>query len=201
MNLWQGQMSSIAWAWEHGRMFQTSGLFMLGMIMGRKRLFLFSDKNMKFWLGVLSLALVCYFPLTGLKNMLPGFVENAAIAASLNLIIQSLANFSFMFVLVSLVILLFYSSGKIKNMLLNMAPYGRMSLTNYLTQSIAGSMLFYNWGFGLHRHLGITYSFLVGICLFVLQFAFCRWWIKRRSHGPFEYIWKKGTWIGKNKIL
>ena len=74
-------------------------------------------------------------------------------------------------------------------------PYGRMSLTNYITQSIIGSMLFYNWGFGLHDKLGITASVLVGALIFVVQLSFCRWWMRRHSHGPMEYLWKRATWL------
>ena len=69
-----------------------------------------------------------------------------------------------------------------------------MSMTCYVTQSIIGSMLFYNWGFGLHAYLGITASFLVGVGLFFIQYGFCRWWIGRHSHGPLEYAWKRATW-------
>lgn len=35
-NLWEGQLFSLTWAWEHGRIFQTAGLFMTGMLIGRK---------------------------------------------------------------------------------------------------------------------------------------------------------------------
>lgn len=69
---------------------------------------------------------------------------------------------------------------------MKLAPYGKMSLTNYFTQSIIGSALFYHWG--LYLQLGITYSFLVGILLFVAQFLFCTWWMKHHKHGPFEYV-------------
>ena len=48
-----------------------------------------------------------------------------------------------------------------------------MSLTNYITQSIIGSLIFYNWGLAMHSQLGITASFLVGVLLFFVQFAFC----------------------------
>ena len=195
MNLWDGQLASLTWAWEHGRMLQTAGLFLLGMLIGRKRLFIQSNQNMKFWFNTMVIALIAYFPLIGMKNMLPSFVENHAAIQSLNLMIQSWANFSFMWILIAVVILLFYSSEKTKHSLLKITPYGKMSLTNYLTQSMIGAMLFYNWGFGLYKHLGITYSFLLGIGLFVLQLFFCRWWLKHHSHGPFEYIWKKATWI------
>ncbi|NDV45623.1 DUF418 domain-containing protein [Paludibacter sp. 221] len=196
MNLWDGQLASLTWAWEHGRIFQTAALFMYGLLAGRKRLFLYSENNMKKWLGTLGVALIAYFPLAGLKNMFPDFISDKSILASLNLIFSSYANFAFMSILVSGIVLAFYTS-RFYGILMKIAPYGRMSLTNYITQSIVGSMLFYNWGFGLHQYLGITYSFLVGIGLFILQFVFCRWWLKRFTHGPLEYVWKKATWIGK----
>lgn len=193
-NLWDGQLASLTWAWEHGRIFQTAALFMLGMLLGRKGLLLGSEKNLKKWLSVLGVSLVCYFPFVGLKNIFPEFVANETILFSLNLIFSSYANFAFMLILLSGVILAFYVS-KFQKVFLKLIPYGRMSLTNYLTQSIFGSMLFYNWGFALHQYLGITYSFFVGIGLFALQFMFCTWWMKNHQHGPFEYLWKKATWI------
>jgi uncharacterized protein len=72
-----------------------------------------------------------------------------------------------------------------------------MSLTNYLTQSIFGGMLFYNWGFGLFRHCGHTASFLMGAGFIVIQFLFCRWWLKNHKRGPFEELWSRATWLGK----
>lgn len=39
VNLWEGQLASLAWAWDHGRVFQTAALFLLGMLIGRKELF------------------------------------------------------------------------------------------------------------------------------------------------------------------
>lgn len=201
MNLWEGQIASLTWAWEHGRMFQTAGLFILGMLIGRWKLFLRSDKNLKIWLSVLGISLICFFPLFGIQPMLSEFISNPVAANSLSLIIQSLANFSFMLILVSGIILGFYSFKPIENLFRKIIPYGKMSLTNYLTQSIIGATLFYNWGFGLHQYLGITYSFLVGIGLFILQLLFCRWWMKHHTHGPFEYLWKKATWIGRKTTI
>lgn len=194
-NLWTGQIASIVWAWEHGRIFQTGALFMLGMLLGRRGLFVKSDKNIKFWLGVLAVAFLCYFPLIGLTNLAPKYIESEATIQSFNLIFKSLVNFFFMLVLVSSIVLAYYLTTFGKT-LAKLIPYGRMSMTNYITQSIIGSLLFYNWGFGLHDDLTITYSFLVGIVLFVAQYAFCNYWMKNHQMGPFESFWKKATWIG-----
>jgi len=192
VNLWEGQLSSLAWAWDNARIFQTSSLFILGMLVGRRGLLL--EQHTATWGKILAGALIAFFPLYGLSNMLPGFIENRNILEPLLLIINSLHKFAFMLVLVSGVIFAYYRSN-LKNLLQKIIPYGRMSLTNYIMQSIIGSMLFYHWGFDLHDDLGITASALVGVCLFFLQWTFCRWWLKHHTHGPLEYLWKRGTWL------
>lgn len=192
VNLWEGQLVSLAWAWDNARFFQTSSLFILGMLMGRNEWLL--EKNIGKWGKALAVALVSFFPLYGLSNMLPDFIENRNILQPLVLIVSSLHKFAFMIILVSGVIFAYYRSA-FRNWLNKLIPYGRMSLTNYIVQSMVGSMIFYNWGFGMYRYLGITASAFVGILLFLLQLGFCRWWFKNHTHGPLEWIWKKLTWI------
>ena len=41
-NFVTGQLASLNWAWSHGRVFQTASLFMLGMLLGRKGLFVYA---------------------------------------------------------------------------------------------------------------------------------------------------------------
>ncbi len=192
VNLWAGQLASLGWAWDHGRIFQTASLFILGMLIGREG-WLLEDK-LKNWMRVLLISLAVFFPLHGLSAMIPNFIESRNISEPLLLLVNSLANFSFMLILVSSILYLYYQTTA-KNLLEMIMPYGRMSMTCYVTQSIVGSMLFYNWGFGLHEHLGITASFVVGVLLFFVQYRFCKWWLGRYSHGPLEYAWKRATWV------
>ena len=35
-NLWEGQLASLAWAWDNGRVFQTAALFIFGCLVGRR---------------------------------------------------------------------------------------------------------------------------------------------------------------------
>lgn len=192
VNLWQGQLASLAWAWDNGRVFQTASLFLFGMLIGRRGLFL--KENLKVWNKVLAGGLIAFFPLYGLGNMLPDFIANKSLLTPLSLIISSLYKFAFMLILVSGVLFAFYNT-KLRSLLMRITPYGKMSLTNYITQSIVGSMLYYNWGFALHTQLGITASFFVGVLFFILQFTFCRWWMSHHTHGPMEYLWKRATWL------
>lgn len=197
-NLWEGQIASLAWAWEHGRFFQAPALFLLGMLIGKTRLFVYSEKNMQLWGKIFIISIICFFPLNGLNAIIRDFIENKAVLVPLSLIIRSFANLAFIGFLVSLIIILFYKT-KLHKGLMKLAPYGRMSLTMYITQSMMGSFIFYNWGLGLHDKLGVTYSFLVGIGMFLIQYIFCRWWLNSHNQGPLEYIWKKATWIGAKK--
>ncbi|WP_418697265.1 DUF418 domain-containing protein [Bacteroides sp.] len=192
VNLWEGQLASLAWAWDHGRVFQTAALFLFGLLIGRKKLFL--KENIKFWNKVLCGALIAFFPLYGLGNMLPRFITSKSILAPLSLTITSWSNFAFMLILVSGVIFAFYRTN-LHGWLMKLTPYGKMSLTNYITQSIVGSFIFYNWGLAMHSQLGITASSMVGVLLFIVQLAFCRWWMSRHAHGPLEYLWKRATWL------
>lgn len=190
VNLWEGQIASLAWAWDNGRMFQTASLFILGMIIGRNGWFL--KKNLWLWQRILAVALILFFPLYGLKNMVGNYVTNPALLSQLRLILSSLSNVCFMAILVCGVIFGYYCTTRLSRTLSLLIPYGRMSMTNYVTQGIIGSAIFYNWG--LHLHAGTFESELIGIAIFLTQWFVCRWWLKERSHGPFEYVWKKATW-------
>jgi uncharacterized protein len=105
--------------------------------------------------------------------------------------------FAFTFVLVSSFILL-YQTEVFKRLTYHLRTYGRMSLTNYITQSFIGALIYFPFGLNLAPKLGYAPSFLVGIAMFVLQLLFCKWWLKHNKQGPFESLWHKLTWLGGN---
>lgn len=191
VNLWEGQLASLAWAWDNARVFQTASLFMFGMLIGREGWFL--KKNLRKWGIVLAAALIAFFPLYGLSNMLGRYIENPNVLVPLKLIVTSLSKVAFMLVLVCGIMFGYYCTRRLSRVLGLLIPYGRMSMTNYVTQGMIGAALFYHWG--LHLPLGIAASELVGIGIFLVQYAFCAWWVNHHKHGPFEYLWKKATWI------
>ncbi len=198
VNLWEGQIASLAWAWDNARFFQSAALFIFGMLIGRKGLFL--RDNLSFWYRIVAWSLILFFPLYGLSGMMnSNFISNQATMKSLKLVITSISNFSFTMVLVSSIIIGYYNSTKVNRWLSKLIPYGKMSLTNYLTQSLVGAFIFYNWGLGLYDEFGITYSFLTGALLFIVQYMGCRLWLKSHRQGPFEWLWKEATWVGSKK--
>lgn len=198
-NLWEGQIASLGWAWENGRIFQTAALFMLGMVVGRTGFISPSQKVSKRMIITLLVGILVFFPLYGLSNMVPNFIENKAVLKPLLLILTSLHKVAFMAFLVGSITWLYYNTRKISVLLGKLRPYGRMSLTNYVTQSMIGAFLFYGWGLAWFKTLGITYSFFVGIGIFALQYAFSVWWLNRHHQGPLEWAWKKATWGVSNR--
>lgn len=199
-NLKYGQLGTFAWDFESGRLTQLPGLFFLGLLVGRKRLFYNEGNHLKIWLSAVAASIVAFFIFFGMNNLLPSFIQGDGLRAVVGLLLKSWANLAQMIFYVSLLVVVFYSISRVRKGMMHMAFFGRMSMTNYFLQSILGALLYYGWGLGLHRHCGPAYSFLIGIVMLVGQYVFCRWWISRHSHGPFEGLWKKLTWIkiGRN---
>jgi len=192
-NLTNGKTAVLLWTWEAGRVFQTSALFMLGMLAGRKKLFVTSDTNTRFWVRTLVIATLAFIPLFILKNGLSSGIQSEAIRRPLETIITSWSNMAFMFMLVSGFVV---GYAKLSGGFLDIfTPFGKMSLSNYMMQSILGSIIYYGFGLGLYKYTGATYCLLIGITLAVFQWFFCNWWLKTHQHGPLEGIWHRLTWI------
>lgn len=197
-NLTIGRWASVFWSWENGRFFQAPALFMLGMLLGRKQLFIASVESNLFWKKALQYAIILFIPLFAFKTFLPEIIERKELATSLSVIVSSWSNLAFMIILVASFIML-YQKDSVRNLLSKLIPFGKMSLTNYILQSIVGCFIYYRYGLGLVEYTGATYSLLIGIVLFVLQLHFCKWWLSKHRQGPLEYIWHKATWISFGK--
>lgn len=201
-NVTLGKTASLLWSWENGRFMQAPALFLIGFLVGRKKLFLINETTIVFWKNLLKYAFIIFLPLYLITMYLPDVVKRTAVLNPLSVMFISWANISFMSFLVAGFVLLFQKSTYNK-ILSNLVPFGKMGLTNYILQSIAGSTLYYNYGFGLYKHTGAFYGIFIGIALFFLNLAFCKWWLKTHRQGPLEYLWYKATWFnfGKNNVV
>ncbi|MBM6882070.1 DUF418 domain-containing protein [Bacteroides caecigallinarum] len=200
VNLVTGQLASLNWAWCYGRVFQTASLFMLGILLGRLGYFDASSddslrKSRDFWVKVLCISLPLTLVMYYFKEFVYTQIEIKFMLSSLKTVLNSWYNFFFMLCIVASFLLLYWTcGGKVQRIL---APYGRMSLTDYVSQSVIGSFLYFGYGLELHKVCGTTYSLLVGIVFLALQVTFAHWWFKHFKRGPLETVWHKLTWIGK----
>ena len=190
-----GQLGTFAWNIENGRTTQLPGLFFLGIIIGRIRLFYHEKNNLKTWLGILAVALLVFFPIYGLYNMAPEFISRRELMVPTRLLFKSWSSLSQTLIYVSMLVLLFYSSQTVNRWMTKLTFIGRASMSNYFIHSVIGSMLYYGWGFALHRHCGMASSLLIGAGMVFVQYSFCRWWFKTHQQGPMEGLWKRLTWI------
>ena len=192
-NLTTGKTAVMLWNYENGRFFQTASLFMLGMLAGRKSLFVSSLSNKSIWTKILGIAALAFIPLFVIKLRLTLAVTSEAVRRPLETIITSWANVAFMLVLISVFYLLFHNKTFQKKLDV-LSPLGRMSLSNYVFQSIIGSFLYYGFGMALYQYTGATYSLIIGIVFAILLGSFSSWWMKRHKHGPLESLWHRATW-------
>ena len=179
-----GQKASLYWALGAGRFWQTAGLFLMGLYIGRKQLFVTSEKHTRFWVKALIISAISFAPLFQLKELIMAS-DSELIRQTAGTAFDMWQKFAFTFVLVASFVLL-YQRDRFKNFVSNLRYYGRMSLTNYITQSIA-------------PYCGYTLSLLVGFVLFLLQVQFCKWWLKGHKQGPLESLWHKWTWMYSKK--
>ncbi len=75
-----------------------------------------------------------------------------------------------------------------------LAPTGRMALTNYLAQSVIGTLVFYAYGLGLWGEVSRAWQVLGVVVVFALQMVVSRWWLARFRLGPLEWLWRAFTY-------
>lgn len=190
-----GLQINFGWALENGRLTQTYLLFIIGLLIGRRRLFLDEGGNLETWKRILVASIISFAVFFPLWKIVPGLVGNKTVAHSLDVQLNMWRNFSMMAFYVSGIVLLYYRT-RAQRAISRLAAIGKMSLTDYLFQSIVGGFLFYNWGLGLYRVSGHTMSFCIAIAfLFVLYFL-CRWWASNHRRGPLEEVWARLTHLG-----
>ena len=181
-----GQPMTLAWYLNNGRITQTLAMFLLGMLLGRRRLFYDEPGNRRVWGGILAGSLLAAVALAA---------DFGGEGSPLRVMTSAWYNLAQTMALVASVVLLWYGFGAFRRAVGPISAIGRMSLTNYLLQSVLGTAVFYNWGLGLYREVGIVYALLIGTGLVVVQYQFSRLWLRRFSHGPVEWLWKKLTWL------
>lgn len=91
-------------------------------------------------------------------------------------------------------LLLLLSHDAWKQGLAFLAPMGRMALTNYLSQSLFWTWVFYRHGLGLWGQVQPGMALLLTIGFFTLQAAWSHWWLARFKFGPAEWLWRSMTY-------
>ena len=139
---------------------------------------------------------ILYFVYSGrMTQILCLFTLGMLDFGALELWLSPIYNLMILCMITSAVVSAWYAFAGVRKALQHLCVFGRMSLTNYLLQSLFGSVIFCGFGLAMYRHVGITYATLIGLAMVVGQYFFCRYWFKNHDRGPFEALWRRFTWI------
>lgn len=199
-NITHGQLYGNLWQIENGRICQIGGLFLFGMLAGRLSLFKNTKNAIQWWKKITIGSVILLIPFYTLRMVYSEIIMNQKnLLMPLDIAIPSICNFLFMNILVGIFILLWYDQENGYKLQRIFIPYGKMSLTNYIMQSIIGVCIFYGFGLKLYQYTGATICLLIALVIFVLQLLFSHWWLIHHQQGPLEWIWKKLTWINNKR--
>jgi len=74
------------------------------------------------------------------------------------------------------------------------AAPGRMALTNYLTNSVVGALIFYGIGLGMIGRLSPPEFYTVAVAIYAVQAGTSHWWLMHHPQGPMEALWRRLTY-------
>lgn len=86
---------------------------------------------------------------------------------------------------------LLFISNKLKVFFNGMQAMGKMTLTNYMTQSILATLIFLNVGFGVFNTKPLWFYESIAVLVFVVQVFISKWWLNYYYYGPIEWIWRQ----------
>ena len=167
------------------------GMFLLGLYVGRHRMFADPDRHRRLMTNVFIVGLTVGLPFAAvgaaLETDVPvlglrGFVETTAKTIAAPVLAAAYA---------AGLVLLFQRS---KRLVAALAPVGRMALSNYLMHSFVGVLIFYGVGLGYFRQVALSISVAGAFALFLLQMIISRVWLAHANFGPAEWLWRAFTY-------
>ncbi|SDC13563.1 DUF418 domain-containing protein [Shouchella lonarensis] len=170
-------------------------LFLIGLYMGKTRMFQDVKKNMRRWRMLLLISASVGLPLIALQGMLmyDVFSLNVALTFGVVAALQQISGVALMLVYVSLFVLLLQKDW-LQKLFMPLAVTGRMALTNYLMQSLVCTTIFYGYGLGLFGKVSSSQGVLIACIIFACQVILSHFYLKRFKQGPMETLWRKWTY-------
>ena len=158
-------------------------MFLLGMAMAKVSYFSHPAKEQKsYLLGWLFFPIGLVLKLLAYKSGLEPYSAIFIQVGGQLLAIGYILIFSF-----------FYSKYSQRFIFTALESMGKLSLSNYLMQSIICTFIFYGYGLGLFNNLGVFYSIILGVIIFSVQCICSVLYLKFFKRGPFEYVLRVWT--------
>ena len=177
------------------RYFKVLGLFLIGLYIGRKRIYADLDSRKQWLVKVFRLCLLTGLPCSLLYAW--SCMDGHPLGDTLHSVFYIISVYPLGFAYAAGLCLLY---TQMKNLALWkwLAAPGRMALTNYIGQSVIGMCLFYGIGLGLGSRVGLLQTEGIVLAVFLFQTVFSRLWLSAFKFGPLEWIWRMltyGKWL------
>jgi uncharacterized protein len=178
-----------------GRAYMTLAWFLLGMLAGRRRFFENLNEYRPLIRKIFKWSIISFFATIAIAAaiFIPfGKIMPQSLQFLIGNTIGDLNGVAMTLFYITAFTLLF-TRKKWQARLNKLAPFGRMALTNYVTQSIIGAIILF--GFGLLGTVGNTITLLMAIAVIIIQIWWSKAWLKRFNYGPLEWLWRSLTWM------
>ncbi|USK55933.1 DUF418 domain-containing protein [Cytobacillus solani] len=173
--------------------FMLCPLFLLGMYAAKMRWFTQPKEERKLYVRWASILV----PIGLLLKSIPYLLPNTVWAGVAEILGAPLLAIGYIFAFA-----LLYAKGVNPVFLKLFENVGRLSMTNYLLQSIICTTIFYGYGFGLFGQIGVINGILLAIAIYGIQVITSHFYLKVWKVGPFEKLMRIGTylkWSGNTK--
>lgn len=183
----QGALVRVQEFVDGNRYFKVLGLFLIGYYIGRQKIYvdLSAHRHLLRRVSVIGFSVGLPLSVAYAWSAVGGHpFGNAA-----HSLLYAVSVYPLGFAYMSSLCLLYLRSSRSAVWRALAAP-GRMALTNYICQSIAGMFLFYGIGFGLGAGVGLSFTEIIALGVFVLQMLLSRLWLHYCLFGPLEWIWR-----------
>jgi uncharacterized protein len=195
-----------------GRGYQTFALFLIGLWAGRRRIFENVEahraafRRLLRWTGGLTVALPLLMialimvgramggAQSGAQGSEGGMPDVSGWQVIAGICFYDVWNNVMTFFYVAAFVTLFRRS-RWRALFLRFAPVGRMALTSYLLQTVAGSFVFFGFGLGLLGRYGNSVAVPIGIVVVAALSWLSALWLQHFRYGPVEWAWRSLTWF------
>jgi uncharacterized protein len=169
-------------------------MFLVGLWAGRRRLLERVDDHLPLLRRVLSVGLAVGVPgalIWATFRVINGFTFDANFlwAAAFDF-----ATAPFLSAVYATTIMLLYRNATWRRRLAPLAAVGRLSLSNYLLQSLVAALVFTGYGLRLYGQVGAAWGLALSLIIFAVQIPLSVWWLGRFQFGLAEWLLRSFTY-------
>ena len=184
------KMGAVERMWEFvesSRYFKVMGLFLTGYLIGRHRCYARIDELVPRLKKLCIIGFAAGLPLSAVYGW--SAMNGQPLGAGVHGLLYFISVYVTAMGYVAAICLIFNRTQK--GVVWRMLAYpGRMALTCYIGQSVAGVFVFYGIGLGFGATMGLVYVGLVALGIYVAEAAVCRAWLAMFRFGPLEWLWR-----------